>query len=226
MKKIFIILLLITLNLHQGYFLFCNENDDEFKAENRIGIDENVVRLEEDMTSQSVSFNALESPYVFIKYKDIQIEGLLIGIEADSILIDTVLVANQESKDHLVVIPDSVLFEKSSKVSHIQRIAINDMHHITVVNKSKFGELLGYGILIGAGTGLIIGLASGDDKSGFIRFTAGEKALMGSGILGSIGGILGGLTGLGSGRDSTYDLNNQNYIQKIQVIRRICGYEN
>lgn len=58
--------------------------------------------------------------------------------------------------------------------------------------KSRAGRRAGQGFLIGAAVGALAGLVSGDDESGFIRFTAGEKA----GLLGVFGGGVGALLGV------------------------------
>jgi hypothetical protein len=54
---------------------------------------------------------------------------------------------------------------------------------------------LGLGLLIGGGTGIVLGLADGDDDPGIVSFTAGEKAMMGGLFLGGLGGIAGLITG-------------------------------
>ncbi len=58
--------------------------------------------------------------------------------------------------------------------------------------RSSTGSEARTGLLIGAGVGAVAGLASGNDQSGFIRFTAGQKAL----FLGVAGGGVGALLGL------------------------------
>ncbi len=61
--------------------------------------------------------------------------------------------------------------------------------------KSSAGSGARTGLLIGAAVGALAGVASGDDQSGFIRFTAGDKALM----LGVTGGGIGALLGFIAG---------------------------
>ena len=48
------------------------------------------------------------------------------------------------------------------------------------------------GLLVGAGVGAIIGLASGDDAPGtFLGLTAGEKAAFGAAVFGVVGAVIG-----------------------------------
>jgi hypothetical protein len=56
----------------------------------------------------------------------------------------------------------------------------------------------GIGMAIGGGAGVTIGLASGDDRDGFIRFTAVDKALIFGVLLGGAGAIAGSIAGLAS----------------------------
>jgi hypothetical protein len=53
----------------------------------------------------------------------------------------------------------------------------------------------GIGFVVGAATGALLGWASGDDKSGFFRWTAGEKAAMAAWALGVVGGVVGAIVG-------------------------------
>lgn len=70
----------------------------------------------------------------------------------------------------------------------------------TVVSgESKVLSGMGTGLAIGGGLGALIGLGSGDDHGGFIRFSAGEKAL----VLGSTLGAAGLLIGLAAGAASS-----------------------
>jgi len=218
MKKIFIVLLLITLNLHQGYFLFGSETEKEIKAENKTEIEETTDQSDKETIPKNISFEAIKTPHVRIQFNDQIIEGLLMGLEADSVLINTVLDGNQKSRDHLV--------EQSSKISQIQRIPINDIQSITEIKRSKFGKFLVRGLLFGVATGVITGLLSGDDKSGFIRYSAEDKAVLGGILLGPVGGVIGGLTGIGAGKDIAYNLNDHEYIHKIRVITKLCGHGN
>ena len=117
-----------------------------------------------------------------------------------------------------------IKIKEISSDSSIQRISINEIYHIREIRKSKFGKYLGIGLLIGAGTGIILGLASGDDNSGFIQFSAEDKAVMSGSILGLGGGLIGIIASIGSGQDLKYDLSDLRYLQKVQVISKLSGF--
>ncbi len=67
---------------------------------------------------------------------------------------------------------------------------------------------------MGAGLGALVGLASGDDKSGLIRFTAWEKA----GVLGVSLGVVGTLIGLIAGGGEQW--------QAVDVSRLSVSFDN
>jgi len=76
-----------------------------------------------------------------------------------------------------------------------------EIQKITVEGESKFWASAGYGALIGAAVGAVGGFASGDDESGFFRFTAEDKALGLSCCFSTIGAIIGGIVGAGNSTD-------------------------
>ena len=183
-------LILILLLLSSSAFIL---------AENEVSLENSL----EDDNLQNISFQAKKNPLVFVSFKDQQINGLLMGMEADSVLIK---------------------IEQISLTSPFQHIFINEIYHIKEIRKSKFGKHFVYGLLIGVGTGIILGLANGDDKSGFIQFSAEDKAVMSGSLLGLGGGLIGAITIIGSGQDLKYDLSDLHYLQKIQVISKLSGY--
>ena len=66
---------------------------------------------------------------------------------------------------------------------------------------SRIGAGIGIGGLVGLGLGAMVGLASGDDESGFMQYTAGQKALAGAILGGAVGGLIGGVAGASSAGD-------------------------
>jgi hypothetical protein len=73
------------------------------------------------------------------------------------------------------------------------------------------------GLLVGAGVGAVIGLASGDDTPCWIACTASEKAAIGAVMFGAVGAVIGYaiassgqhdrlLVGVGPQRDGRYGL--------------------
>jgi hypothetical protein len=106
----------------------------------------------------------------------------------------------QRIKAELLAVKDtSLILMDSWNLSGITE-DIHEIRTIQILKKSKFFEGLGYGLLIGGGSGALLGLLSGNDQGGFFRFSAGEKALMGGigfAILGApIGGVLGAIAGI------------------------------
>ena len=216
MKKILIFLLIISLFLLEGcsvigYGVGSGIYKEDLPCIEEIestDINEPANQPAEKSVLQNISFQAKENPYIVVYFQYQQIEGLLMGMEADSILLKN---------------------EQSSLVSQIQPISINEIHHIRVIRKSKSGEYFVYGLLIGAVTGVVIGLANGDviadDPFQITVMTAEELAFYMGGGLGLLGGFIGAITGAGAGRDQRYDLSEQSYFKKIEIIRKLSGYE-
>ena len=85
-------------------------------------------------------------------------------------------------------------------------VGIADIKVIRIVKKSKVLPGIGLGLLIGAGTGALMGFLQGDRSDQFLGFTAAEAALMGGIFLGAIGLLVGGTLGFASGIDNTIQL--------------------
>jgi hypothetical protein len=76
---------------------------------------------------------------------------------------------------------------------------------------------------LGFVAGGLMGLASGDDKEGFIRFSAKDKAVIFGMFFGLTGGCLGGVGGVLEGEDQEYDLSMMTRFQKIELIKQLSG---
>jgi hypothetical protein len=100
----------------------------------------------------------------------------------------------------LAVDSDAVhlLLNETTRQVEVKRMAITRLEISHGVNSNAGSRVL-KGFFIGAAVGALVGVASGDDPNGFVRFTAGDKAV----ILGGTGGGLGALLGLLS--DSSHE---------------------
>ena len=81
----------------------------------------------------------------------------------------------------------------------LKLIKTRDIQEVLVKGESGVLSGMGVGFAIGGGLGVLVGLASGDDKGGFFRFSSGEKAL----VLGTTFGAAGVLIGLVAGAASS-----------------------
>jgi len=79
----------------------------------------------------------------------------------------------------------------------------DEIGSVFIEGESKVLSGLGYGGLAGFLTGALIGLASGDDDPGILKFSAGAKALIGGVALGVIGSAVGLVAGLISSTDDS-----------------------
>ena len=89
-------------------------------------------------------------------------------------------------------------------LSTVQILGTRDVEKVKVAGNSRVLEGMGKGILYGGACGAVIGLLSGDDPpGGFLRFTAGEKALALGALFAGGGFVVGTIAGAAS---STNDL--------------------
>ncbi|MFC2103284.1 hypothetical protein ACFLSS_02530 [Bacteroidota bacterium] len=97
------------------------------------------------------------------------------------------------------------------------KIPLSNINNVVLLGESEVLSSMGGGALWGGVIGAIIGFISGDDESGFLKFTAGEKAIGGGLIFGFIGGIIGLISGLGSSTDDeTIQINSQQDAIKLR----------
>jgi hypothetical protein len=73
-------------------------------------------------------------------------------------------------------------------ITDIAVVRNQEIQKLTIKGKSRVLEGLVLGALIGGAAGAVVGYASGDDRGGFVSFTATQKAEMGG-----LGGALFGL---------------------------------
>ena len=101
------------------------------------------------------------------------------------------------------------------------RLRPSEMDEIAVPREGHFLSGATTGFLTGAGAGVLIGLLSGNDNSGFLRFTAGEKAAVLGLSLGIIGTVAGGLVGVSQGMDEDIILNGsrERYLRALPKLK-------
>jgi hypothetical protein len=113
------------------------------------------------------------------------IEGELLSARDTALVITT---KEDESEDFLLDHPEVLV-----------TVTYQDVKRMIIRGQSRVGAGMGKGFLIGAGTGALLGLASGNDQRGFpIAFSAGAKALIGGVMLGAVGFIVGTVSGIAS----------------------------
>lgn len=115
---------------------------------------------------------------------------------------------------HLSDINDSTICINFIAKHETRSIKIEDINYLEF--RKKGNEIKGFftGVLAGILFGGMIGLVSGDDEKGFLRFTAAEKALMAGALLALPGGVIGGIIG-SSKVKIPINGNQRNY--KIQI---------
>jgi len=149
------------------------------------------------MLSANLYAKEKRGAWLIITKKDGQlIEGELITVKPNSLLL-----LDAEGKD----------------VS----IDIADIKVIRIVKKSKVLQGIGLGLLIGAGTGALIGFSGGDDPHGFMSFTAAGKALLGGIFLGAIGLLVGGTLGFASGIDNTIQIEGMSELEIKEILKKL-----
>lgn len=117
----------------------------------------------------------------------------------------------------LITVKKTSLLLKDSDSWLDVNIEIGNVESIKVFKSSKALKMAGIGFLTGAGVGALMGFSGGDDNSGIISFTAGQKALIFGIFLGVIFGLLGAISGATQGIDQKirFDGKSDSEIQKI-----------
>lgn len=128
------------------------------------------------------------------------------------------------AKGELLTVKDErlVLFDANSLSS--EEIRIGDVAKFRVMKKAKSLPFLGLGVLIGGASGALVGLLSGDDQSGFFRYTALEKAGLGAVLGGVLGATIGGITGAIVGIDETMSSGSLTPHELIQLLGKLKKY--
>jgi hypothetical protein len=124
----------------------------------------------------------------------------------------TGVVANVNDSGLLLISRKSIV-ESEPEYNEVAKryLKKQDLSTVFIKGESKIGS----GILMGALSGIVIGagigLVDGDDTKGWIRFTAGQKAIWGGLSFGLIGVLVGLVAGAASSSSDEYILITDDY---------------
>lgn len=116
----------------------------------------------------------------------------------------------------LIAVKPSSLLLLSFKGTDVS-IDTEDIRVIKILKKPTVLKRAGLGLLIGGGGGALLGLVAGDDKSGSLRMTAGEKAVFLGIIIGLAGLVYGGIMGALAGKDKTIQVEGQTEVEIVKI---------
>ena len=120
----------------------------------------------------------------------------------------------------LAVKNDEIILMDSINQSGI-KLKSKGIQKITIVKKGELFKGMGLGLVIGGGSGAMLGFASGDDKSGWFSMTAGEKAVVGGLALGVLGALGGGIWGAIKGVDESVVLDGRTPEEMERVLEKL-----
>jgi hypothetical protein len=127
----------------------------------------------------------------------------------------------QSVRGELLTVKDnSLLVMESGPLSGIS-VDISDVHKIKILKKSRLLKGLGFGLLIGGGSGALLGFLSGDDPSGWFSMTAGQKALAGGLAFGILGAPIGGIWGAIKGIDESIVLEGRSPEEIKLILKKL-----
>jgi hypothetical protein len=104
-----------------------------------------------------------------------------------------------------------------------EKVVVNfdELKSIRIIKKSGFLKGVGLGLLTGGGSGMILGLAGGDDPPGWFSMTAGQKAALGALALGILGAGIGGVGGAIGGIDESIDVQQLSEREKVGILGKL-----
>ena len=185
LSVIFIVLFAVTLNCYEQQIF---EYDQEVKEE-----------------IESITFRAVEQPKVTINRFSQKIEGNLMGMEEDHVIVQ----------------------DKRNFIAKPYRIHITKVKNIQIKGKKNPPVLRNMvtGFFIGAGLGGLGGLVRASGEQGFGRCAAQYEAAIGALGLGLVGGLIGSVSGVGGEERMYYDLSEKNREDKINIIKELSNYK-
>jgi hypothetical protein len=120
----------------------------------------------------------------------------------------------------LTVKSDAIILMDSLNQTGITQ-SVKEIKKITVVKKGRFFKGLGLGLVIGGGSGALLGLASGDDEPGWFSLTAEQKAAVGGLGLGIISALTGGIIEAIKGIDETVVLEGRTPKEMSRILKKL-----
>lgn len=112
--------------------------------------------------------------------------------------------------------------------SLVRILKASEIEMVTIERKGHTVKLLAYGGLIGASTGAVAGFMAGDDKTGFFRLTAREKAVGMGSALGLLGGVSGAVIGAFLDHDKSIAIHRneslfRDALPRLRAVSRFPG---
>jgi hypothetical protein len=127
----------------------------------------------------------------------------------------------QRVKAELLAVKDGRLILMDASTFSDVTCAVEDIRSIRIVKRATILKGLGLGSLTGGVAGSGLGFLSGNDKPGFLSFTAGQKALIFGVGLAAMGGIIGGISGALKGIDASVDLEGRSSQDIESILRKL-----
>ena len=110
-------------------------------------------------------------------------------------------------------------------------IDIKDVRFIRIVKKSKVLQGLGFGLLIGAGLGALVGLSTDVDPMGGHGVKAGTNAIYWAPVFAAPGILIGGILGIVVAKDKTIQIEGRHpssiefILEELRKKARIRDYK-
>lgn len=127
----------------------------------------------------------------------------------------------QNIKGELLAVKEAKLILLDMVTSKGIEVEIDTIRHIRIVRRSQILKGIGKSLLIGAGSGFLLGFLDGDDSGGWFSMTAGEKALFGAVGFGILSLPVGGIWGAISGNDSSIPLETRSPEELQSILTKL-----
>ena len=110
-----------------------------------------------------------------------------------------------------------IMNNKSSNVGNLIFVEASKVNLIKIRRKGKIGKGVWIGALSGFSSGILLGLASGDDEPGILSFSKEDKAIAGGITLGVLGTGVGALVATGK-KKIMIKGDNEMYKKQLEII--------